>query len=171
MTDVVKDLIKFHETEIEHNLWDALYTVFNSDGPNQLQYQYIGEFTEVMLGADICPTDYLDYIPEGYLYGTNVPVADIREGIQTLEMYCYGGCHKLKKVYLTDSVKLVKENAFAYCDTIDEVIIKNPTIVIDYLAFYDTSVNTIHYNGTMDEWNLMSHNISVKRIVCTDGEL
>lgn len=171
MTDTVKDLINFHETEIDHNMWDVLYTVFNSEGPNQLKYQYIGEFTEVMLGADICPTDYLDYIPEGYLYDTNVHEADIREGIQELRTYAYGGCHQLKKVYLPHSVKKLAENTFAYCDTIDEIVIMNPKIDIDYLAFYDTSVKVIHYNGTVEEWNNLIHNISVEKIICLDGEL
>ena len=171
MTDIVKNLINFHSTEIDHNLWDALYTVFNEEGSNQLQYQYIGEFTECMLSADIDPTDYLDYIPEGYLYGTNVTTADIREGIKQVRSYAYGGCSKLKEIYLPHSVDKLVENAFAYCNNVETLTIMNPDISIEIFAFYDTAIDTVHYNGTKKQWDNNDFTITANHIICTDGEL
>lgn len=171
MTDIVKDLIKFHETEIEHDMWDVLYTVFNSDGPNQLNYQYIGEFTEVMLGADICPTDYLDYIPEGYLYGTNVPKVDIPTDIKTIKTFAYGGCQKLTSVIIPESVQEIEANAFAYCDNLEEVTIMNPWTKIDIFSFYSTTPKVVNYSGTKGMWKTQNYNIAATKVICDDGEL
>ena len=168
ISDKVKELIEFYSTEINHNLWEALYEVFLSI--QDLDYQYIGEFTECMIKAGINPLEYLDDIPSAYLYATNVQKAVIDDPIKTVKSWAYSNCTHLNYVFLSDSVEYVDDNAFAYCGKIAKVVIMNPSTYIESFAFYDSEIDTVIFNGTKEEWESSNnHYMHPKHIECTDG--
>ena len=162
MTPRVQELINTFSLEIDRNLWFALYEVFATD--ETLDYPFIGEFTECMIEAGIDPSQYLDSIPCGYLYGTNIPHIDIRDGIKSISSWAFSNCHHISSIELPKSVENVAENAFANSGTIGELIIMNPDVEIDNFAFYDCVIDTIYYNGTEAQWDEKDYYVDFKRI-------
>ena len=169
ISDNVKELIEFYSTEINGNLWEALYDVLYH--MESLSFQYIGEFTECMLKAGINPLTYLDYVPECYLCHTNVEkVVHDNDSIATIKSWAYSNCTHIKYVFLGENISTVEENAFAYGGTIRELAIMNPETDIDTFAFYDTDVEKVIYHGTKEQWEQTQNDyIHANHVECTDG--
>ena len=67
MNNIIKNFIEQNIGLIEDNKWEEVYD--NAWSVWEFLSADIGELTATFLDADIDPSDYLDYIPKGYLCG------------------------------------------------------------------------------------------------------
>ena len=70
----------------------------------------------------------------------------------------------------------IGEDAFRWIDTLTSIVIDNGVTSIDKYAFANcTSLTSITFNGTIEEWKAISkasswiYNVPAKEVVCTDG--
>lgn len=77
------------------------------------------------------------------------------EGATSIEAYCFSSCSSLESVRIPVSLTSVGDGAFQYC----------------------SALNTVYYNGTVSQWNLLNDdtkaNIKTNGITvhCTDGDV
>ena len=84
-----------------------------------------------------------------------ITVIVVPEGVQSLEWRTFGNCVSLDEVYLPSTITWISNNVFEG-------------------SFF---LYTIHYNGTMAEWEAISkssdwnYNCGIAQIICTDGTI
>ena len=117
MIEDVKEFIGENIDLIENNQWEEIYKIlqrvptFNS-----------GEFTLVILEAGINPLDYLNYIPNRYLFGSKYRGGFIVPGrIKNIGDQAFGDCKGLTSVTIPDSVKSMAGWVFIDCNSLVSV--------------------------------------------------
>ena len=72
--------------------------------------------------------------------------------------------------------RIIDSSAFSNCGLLTAITIPNSVTTIEWEAFsYCTSLSTINYTGTMEQWDKVikgdkwNYNIPAKAAICTDG--
>jgi hypothetical protein len=72
--------------------------------------------------------------------------------------------------------RIIDSSAFSNCGSLTAITIPNSVTTIEWEAFnYCTSLSTINYTGTMEQWDKVikgdkwNYNIPAKAAICTDG--
>lgn len=111
INDGVKEFIENHIDLIENNEWEEVY-----NSTYYLSFNTIGEFTQTMLEANINPLNYLDYIPDYYLYNSNISGKFvIPNNITNIGEEAFRGCSSLTSITIPDSVTSIGSDAFSNC--------------------------------------------------------
>lgn len=141
----------------------------------------------------------MDYIPDHFLYESDVEHFTIPSHIKKVGRYAFLGCRKLTSVTIPDSVTSIGNGAFWGCSSLTDITIPNSVTSIGGAAFYDCnnltsitigsgvkrllastfagciSLRKINYNGTMSQWKKIgtkgSKNIRNCKVICSDGNL
>lgn len=86
----------------------------------------------------------------------SIQSASIENGVTSISSCLFMGCSKLKKVQLSQSIRVIGVKAFAYCENLDSII----------------------YTGTMQDWNCIMENSplwndesQIRTVICSDGEI
>lgn len=128
----------------------------------------------------------------------------LREGITKIGIYAFAGCESMENIVIPDTVKTIGEACFQRCAKLKSVTLgkgiqsqdtmdKNGNLIlkadgsapkknvdeIGKFAFYFCKeLQTIRYNGTIDEFNRLHVDVSVflsatltKVVICSDGEV
>lgn len=147
----VKTFIEKNKNLIEEDKWEEIY---KKAGP-ALGPVSKREFTETLLKADINPLDYMNDIPENYLYKSSIKEFKIPAHIKNIGYFAFYECSSLTSVTVPDSVKS-----------------------IGYAAFYGCSgLTSITFNGTKEQWSMINKGsnwksrYSIKTIHCKDGDI
>ena len=118
-----------------------------------------------MYAAGINPLDYLDRVPQHYLYYSTVTDPELPEGITEIEhgafansaievlnvpnscetvfSYACMSCHQLKSVHLGENVVSIGNNAFFNCENLSEVNFPK--------ALYEISSGAFRYCDSLPE--------------------
>ncbi len=98
--------------------------------------------------------------------------------VKIIEQQTFFNCEKLEEVVLEEGVQTIGEDAFCQCEKLTTVTIPKSVTSIVYRAFIYTSLQTVNYGGTMDEWNALKASIGTSNDVllnatihCTDGDI
>lgn len=77
---------------------------------------------------------------------------------------------------IKEGTQLIDASAFSHSELLTAITIPNSVTTIEWEAFsYCTSLSTINYTGTMEQWdkvikgNNWNYNIPAKAAICTDG--
>jgi hypothetical protein len=91
--------------------------------------------------------------------------------------YSFWGC-SLTTVTIGNSVKRIGSNAFISCGELESITIPDSVTSIGYGAFWHcTSLTSINFEGTVDQWYSISinsfwiYNAGSYTIYCTDGQI
>lgn len=118
----------------------------------------VGEITELLLGADVHPLAYMDYIPENYLYESQsvfdfkIPnhirwIGDrafersslnkimIPDSVQYIKMCAFSNTN-LEKIEIPGSIEKIEGFVFEECFNLTDVIIEEGVKVLESSAFY-----------------------------------
>lgn len=125
----IKDNLK---EKIRQNDWEYIYT----EGTDQLWSEHgydriLGDFTMILLKAGIDPLQYLNYIPEAYLAGSE----DLKG-----------------KFIIPNHIKQIKDTAFYECPYLEEVYIPKSVKFLGDDCFLNCPKLTIRYEGSKQEW-------------------
>ena len=139
MTDELQKFIEDNIDWIEQatkESWEIIY----ADLRSKMSFRLIGEFNEVLLLAGIDdPAKSLNYIPNYYLFGSNIDSYNIPDGATSIGVSAFAYCRRLKSVTIPDSVTSINNNAFCKCSSLTSVSIPDNVTMIDHSAFYGCS--------------------------------
>ena len=154
--------------------WENIY--------NNIPYDIAGEFTQAILDSRINdPASILGYIPEKYLYGSNIQRYIIPDNVMSIGDYAFAHCKSLINVVIPNGVTLIDSRAFWCCRSLTSVVIPDTVIEISDQAFSECTkltdvvipdsvkiigsgaflscyrLDSIKYNGTKKQWGKISH--------------
>ena len=106
---------------------------------------------------------------------TSVTTIILREDTVGIAGGSFGYCSSLTSVTIPNSVTILCRYAF-YRSSITSITIPDSVTSIDYRVFYDcTSLTTITFDGTVEEWNAITlgeswnYNIPATEVICSNG--
>ena len=121
MNHIIKDFINNNEQLIDNNDWSTVYENAAIDIVNNYE---IGEFTTVILDADIDPLEYLDRIPTAYLCSTFTRDFKIPSNIKYIGAYALANTD-IKEITIPSNVEHINNYAFSECDYLEVVNIQS----------------------------------------------
>ena len=138
VSDDLKNFLKDPELQglINNGKFDEIYNKLNSfkSEPGKL----IGEFTSLLLQADINPLNYMNRVPFSYLRANReISTVIIPYGIKSIGMDAFNGCTALTKIVIPNSVESIGSNAFDGCIALIDITIPNSVYTIYDEAFYE----------------------------------
>lgn len=173
MTEKLKQFIQDNKDLINQNTkdsWEEIYSKLAGDA--------CGNFTEIMLSAEIDPSSILEYIPRYYLRSSKIQQYKILDSVTTIGFHAFYYCKSLMSIVIPDGVTSIGSSAFSGCDSLTSIEIPDRVTSIGSYAFADcTSLTNITFNGTMEEWNAIekgirwNYNVPATKVVCSDGEV
>ena len=182
---------------INNNKWEEVYIKLQET----VSLKYSGEFTRLLLASEIDPLEYINYIPDFYLWDSeDITNFKIPSNITNIGIKAFAYCESLTNIIIPNSVTNICRGVFEGCSSLTNVIIPDSVIKLDSGVFNDcssltsltlgknlreisgwdvltgTKVKSINYNNTMENWKKIdiSHpNTKLFKctIHCTDGNL
>lgn len=138
MKDVVKKFVEENINLINNNKWESIYEKLKN------QFSVMGNFTETMLKCGIDPASILGYVPNYYLYYSNIPSYKIPDSVTSIGSSAFEGCSSLTNIEIPNSVTSIEKDTFNSCTSLTNVIIGDNVKNIDDSAFYGcTSLTNI----------------------------
>lgn len=195
MDDKVKKFIEDNIELIEANEWEEAYRFANKE----LSMAEIGQFTSLMLSADIHPEKYLSKLPAYFLYESGIKEFIIPDSVTSIGDWAFKYCTNLESIIIPDSLTEIYWCIFEGCTSLTTVTIGDHITEISYLAFSDCSNLThviipnsvikirndafsdcgdklnISYSGTKSEWKRVYNSKAFTNTYftahCTDGKV
>ena len=184
---------------IDSNNWEKVYIKLHGYGAILNRERVTGEFTQLLFSCGINPLNHLNYVPENFLFDATVHDLSIPSHIikinkdafafcdqlisielpQKLEIindYVFYGCISLPKIEVPDNVRIIGKYAFNYCKSLKNLTLGDNLFSIDEQVINNTSLESIKYKGTMEQWNkiyISDFNSRLNKILihCIDGDL
>lgn len=164
ISDRVKDLLNKYKEEINNNDFIFIYSDLNDN--SDIIASDIGELTELFLSANINPLNFLNEVPDYFLYNSkikeiNIPPNITRIGesafkfskLETINIFgdLYQGisndafelCYNLRKVTF-NKVRSIGESAFCQCFNLEEIHLPEGVRYISNDTFYGSGLKTIY---------------------------
>lgn len=121
MNDKIRNFINNNEQLIDSNDWETVYYNAQIDIVNNYD---IGEFTKLILDADIDPLEHLGHIPVAYLCSTFTDKFDIPDHITSIGSFAFSNTD-IKEITIPKSVQHINNKAFSECDSLEIVNIQS----------------------------------------------
>ena len=106
---------------------------------------------------------------------TSLTSIHLPEGLTSVGYGAFAECKSLKKIDLSMGITSIAPHTFECCTSLTSVILPKAVTRIEEYAFVDCDIRTLHYNGTVAEWEqIKKHNTWIcstplEEVVCTDG--
>ena len=89
------------------------------------KYNYlISEVSEILVNSGINPLDYLDNVPENFLFDSNITSIKIPSNITEISMHSFAYSN-VESIEIPDSVTYMGINAFQDCKNLKSIIFSN----------------------------------------------
>lgn len=153
MNQTVEEFISARIDLIDVNEWNEIYT----DTEQFLLGRDIGAFTDYMYAAGIDPLDYLEDVPDHFLFygslinphipshikaighsafgNSSVESVVIPNECERIFSYAFVKCENLKSIHLGDKVKSIGANCFFDCKNLSEINFPKSLFEISASAF------------------------------------
>ena len=157
-----------HEASLNANKFKDLYAEL-STMPN-----VTSAFTELLLKANINPLMYMNYIPQHYLYASDVyinfeplkhfdsidegafafsGIKEINVNVPVIFFGAFSRCKKLEIVTLP-TIRTIDMEAFYMCENLTQLWVGKSLVEITKDAFEGcNSLTDIFYEGTQEDWD------------------
>ena len=161
---------------IELNEWNEVFANAETYRANHFSADFVQEFKNAMLRADIDPYPYLTYIPLTYFAFS----PDLEEIVidKKIDAEAFLGCKKLSKVTLTDKVIYIGDGAFQDCSSLKSIELPKNLELIGDDCFMDSGLQNCIYLGTIADFDQISYigmcpfsGTAVTSIECSDGNI
>ena len=160
--------------------WEEIYSIlYKFSIPRE---EYIGQFTQVMLFAEIDPTHILQQIPNYYLFSSDIESYAIHSQVTSIGNNSFRKCNNLKFIHIPDSIIKIGNAAFEHCGNLSFVSLPNQIKDFGKALFWNCpKLESIEYRGTMNEVKeqINKYKLSktftfgnqIKKLICTDGAI
>ena len=127
------------------------------DLPNTIRDLGIGAFNScAQLSSVNIPTG-LTTVPQAMFSNcSSLASIVIPDGIIEIGQAAFSNCSSLTLVVIPEGVITIGRSAFSDCSKLKEIVIPSTVTTIADFAFYDTTLTTIYFGGTQDQWNAIS---------------
>ena len=157
MKKVNKDLIEFLrnpkvKTWINEENFASVYnqTKISTTSESDL----IPKLTEIFLQVGINPLIYLTQIPEHYLQESDITHFNVPSNIINIGRMAFYGCHSLANLSISMGVKEIADNAFAYCDSLENLILPDSVVYLGWDAFqFCTQLKQVRLSNNLQAIN------------------
>lgn len=135
MTLGTQKVIEEHIDWIENNEFTKIYELHDVFDRS--------EFTQIMLSIGINPLNYMTYIPENYLYDSDVESFNIPHGIERIGQTAFAECKKLSKVTIPEGVTHILPGAFLECHNLENINLPSSIQYLKIEAFAETGLKHV----------------------------
>ncbi len=165
MIPELKEFIEENIDLISDNEFNDVYNKIKS-------YKSTRLFTEVLLAAEINPLNYMEAVPSGYLYESDIQHVDIPVGI-IINKYAFIGCYQFKDITIPEGVIKIGECAFTSCRSLEKLHLPSTLKYIDAGAFQGcTNLKEVTFGGTTKQWLSVKDNdgslLKFEPVKCSD---
>lgn len=175
----VKQFIRDNIRLIDKNDWKSFWLTADEDLDHVIfEYMHdVCDMTEFLYSCGCNPLSGIDFIPEGFLCGSDRSSFDIPNGITHIHYGAFSSMDRLTSVVLPETVMYVSSNAFEGCTNLTTVTILNPQTQFSKSSFERCdNLSTVVYNGTRDDFSTYQDQYSFKvpygcKIKFIDGEI
>lgn len=142
--------IKLHKDLIEESNFEELYEQFDNITDYLSDTHYL---TDIFIEAGIDPLKYMDAVPVGYLYKTDLDLKEINvpDNIKYIYKYAFEEA-KLRKVTIPKTVIKIAESAFSDNPALIEINVRGTQADVDKIENLDYRILVPMYD---DEGNLL----------------
>lgn len=142
--------IKLHKDLIEESNFEELYEQFDNITDYLSDTHYL---TDIFIEAGIDPLKYMDAVPVGYLYKTDLDLKEINvpDNIKYIYKYAFEEA-KLRKVTIPKTVIKIAESAFSDNPSLIEINVRGTQADVDKIENLDYRILVPMYD---DEGNLL----------------
>lgn len=131
MLSEIKELIEYNIHLIEADDWDIVYARVK-----QKDTFLTPHFTAIMLEANINPLDYMTYVPDRYVMGSDITGKFvIPNGVTRIGEEAFSTCYYLTDVVIPNSVKVIDGGAFSFCHGFEAMSIPDNVTAIGEFLF------------------------------------
>lgn len=146
MNQELKTFIEQHTAKIESNDWIYLYHILAQNE----KYIYLrkndlltpADFTQCLAESGINPLLSMKYVPEYFLYKSNVTKIELPENIEGIAPTAFYACKQLVDINL-NNIKSIGDQAFYNCKNLNKVELKY-NIRIYSRAFTNTEIKDLY---------------------------
>ena len=91
--------------------------------------------------------------------------------------YTFAHCERLKSIVFEEGVTKIEDSVFMNCTQLESVTIPVSVTYIDYIFGFCPKMRSIHYAGTMEQWEAIEKNARWRgdanyiTVYCSDGQL
>lgn len=148
-----KDFLLQPETQKQLNTYDikGIYDRLNS---SSFKVNCISLFTQLLYSIDVNPFDYLEYIPDFFLYSTSLVAIKIPNNIKSINRYAFYDCPDFTSITIPDSVIAIGESAFSGYNKLQDIYITDIAAWcnisgLDNLMGYGLSKKNLYLNNEL----------------------
>lgn len=102
-------------------------------------YRGASKITELLNTLGIDPLNYLTYIPDNFLFYTQIKSIDIPDHIKEIGDSAFCGCSGLTSVTIPDNVRSIGDAAFLKCSSLKNITLPSSITNIDRETFAECS--------------------------------
>ena len=154
---------------INKNDFTYVYNLFDqADAYDQLQ---TSKFSQVMLGANINPLDFMEGVPPSFLF----ECADIEVVLQNKVMIpkhlisigaqAFSGTTWKNPILISNNMLKMEEYCFSSCQIIKMIINANDSLHIDSYAFSDASIGELEFKTKPANLYFCAHVYSIDKLI------
>ena len=138
MSDKLKEFLNQKDTQEALASYNFKYIYEQLDKLSN-QWEYIPEFTELMLSLGYNPLDYMTMVPPYFLYDSSIKEFTIPNHIARIDVAAFKGCINLTNITIPDSVTSIGTSAFSNCYGLISITIPESVEYIGNEVFYRCS--------------------------------
>lgn len=166
MTEDIKGFIEKNIHLIENNEYNKLYAEADE---KFLTFNAVGKVTQVLYDIGVDPLKYMKSIPRGCFYGTDfLNSFTVPENIVTVGYAAFANS-SLKNLTIPEHVSIVYDRILDKCN-INTLQLSHKTALTSDV-FFRCSIDTIIFEGTVEQWTRMYSDVKAVDIICDDGRL
>lgn len=131
MNDAVKKFIEDNIKLIETNDWEEVYKKAKDDIGEKT-----GQFTKMMLEADIHPEYWLKVLPRWFLYNEDIKEFNIPGNVTSIGDLAFCGCTSLTNIVIPNNITNIASHTFYMCTSLSSIEIPDSVTSIGSSAFW-----------------------------------
>ena len=125
---------------------------------------------------DLSNTNLKQLAPRIFQGCENMTSVVLPDDLTILPKYCFEQCSSLEKVILSKNLQSIWYYAFDSCKSLRDLTIPESVTKIRGFAFYDTGIEKLNYEGTVNDWKSKvqktpqwRYRSNITEVVCSDG--
>ena len=153
MRDTLLKFIENNRDLIDNDKWEDIYSKLGHDFSTDV----VRKFTSLLLRFNFNPLNYMSYIPDRFLYKSNIKNFNIPDGIKKIGIGAFSECKQLRNIKIPKGVRLISLYAFWDCISLESITLPISVAEIHAFAFYGCrKLKNIYYEGSEEDWNRIS---------------
>jgi hypothetical protein len=117
--------------------------------------------------SNVIFSDCIKNLYMGCFYNSGLTNVVLPNTIVNLGNKVFQACKKLQTITLSNSIELIPEYALYGCSSLTTVIIpKSVTKIGDYSFNTSTNLKNVYFEGTIEEWGLITINQERNSVLC-----